>query len=49
MLKEPGRVTDVVNPSFLAIDSEQRRLYAVNEVSSFGGEKAGGGEFLLNR
>ncbi|MCD6465832.1 lactonase family protein [Candidatus Bathyarchaeota archaeon] len=41
MLEELGRVTGVVNPSFLAIDSEQRHLYAVNEVLSFGGEKVG--------
>ncbi len=29
------------NPSFLAIDSNQRYLYAVNEVGDFGGESTG--------
>ena len=32
---------DVDNPSFLAIDPEQRCLYAVNEVGDFGGQSSG--------
>src|SRR5437867_2967909 len=30
------------NPSFVAIDPEQRFLYAVNEVADFDGKKSGG-------
>src|SRR5438445_6586107 len=37
------------NPSFLAIDPEQRYLYAVSEVADFDGKKTGGvGAFAID-
>src|SRR5262245_11389549 len=33
--------TGVANPSFLAIDPQQRRLYAVNELMEFAGRTGG--------
>jgi len=35
-------VSGVVNPSFLAIDPQQRYLYCVNELSNYQGKKSGG-------
>jgi 6-phosphogluconolactonase len=37
-----GLVAETINPSFLAIDHNQRYLYAVNEVPDYKGEKSGG-------
>lgn len=36
-----GLVAESVNPSFLAVDPRHRFLYAVNEISDFGGQKSG--------
>jgi 6-phosphogluconolactonase len=36
-----GLVAESVNPSFLAVDPSRRFLYAVNEISNFGGQKSG--------
>jgi len=36
-----GTTKGVVNPSFLAIDQQGQRLYAVNETDEFQGEKSG--------
>jgi 6-phosphogluconolactonase len=38
----PGVVAETTNPSFLALDSTHRYLYAVNEVGDYKGEKSGG-------
>ncbi len=40
-LEFASSVSDIVNPSFLAIDPQKRRLYAVNEVDGF--EDSAGG------
>lgn len=40
-LEKIGKVKNIINPSFLTVDSRQCNLYAVNEVSFFAGEKAG--------
>jgi len=40
-LEPVGKVTNIKNPSFLAIDPQKRYLYAVNEIQSFAGEKTG--------
>lgn len=40
-LKHSGTAKGIVNPSFLAIDSRRRYLYAVNEVDEFGGKPSG--------
>ena len=32
----------IINPSYLEYHPQQKFLYAVNEVQSFGGEEAGG-------
>jgi 6-phosphogluconolactonase len=40
-LSEPELAGEVDNPSFLAIHPSRRYLYAVGEVSNFGGQKAG--------
>src|SRR6266478_3061526 len=40
-LKHSNTVKDVVDPSFLAIDRQRRRLYAVNEVEQFAGKPSG--------
>jgi len=40
-LESIGKVTDIVNPSFLSLSPEKKNLYAVNEVQSFSGEKSG--------
>lgn len=40
-LERIGKATNVINPSFLTVDSKQRNLYAVNEISFFAGEKSG--------
>jgi 6-phosphogluconolactonase len=40
-LKSVGGPTVASNPSFLAVDTKHKHLYAVNEVQSFGGEKSG--------
>jgi len=37
-----GLMAETTNPSFLAIDRNQRYLYAVNEVTDYKGEKSGG-------
>jgi 6-phosphogluconolactonase len=37
-----GSVAGLVNPAFLALDGPQRFLYAVGEVSDFGGQPGGG-------
>lgn len=48
-LEKTGKTTGLMNPSFLTIDSRQRYLYAVNEVSSFAGKRVGGvSSFLIN-
>jgi 6-phosphogluconolactonase len=36
-----GVAAETINPSFLAVHPNHRFLYAVNEVSSYGGEKSG--------
>jgi 6-phosphogluconolactonase len=36
-----GGISNISNPSFLAIHPNRRFLYAVNEVESFGGERSG--------
>lgn len=36
-----GKATNLANPSFLAVDSKQQNLYAVNEITNFAGERAG--------
>src|SRR5215813_2759304 len=41
-LKRAATVKGVSNPSFLAIDSKRRFLYAANESSEFAGKKGGG-------
>ena len=41
-LKYLSKVTGVDNPSFLAIDPQQRYLFSVNEVSQVAGEPSGG-------
>ncbi|MGA9994421.1 MAG: lactonase family protein [Pyrinomonadaceae bacterium] len=49
-LKHSGTAKGVVNPSFLAIDSRRRYLYAVNEVDEFGGKKSGAiSSFAIDR
>jgi 6-phosphogluconolactonase len=40
-LSPPKIAAESINPSFLATDSHERFLYAVNEVPNFEGEKAG--------
>ena len=40
-LRKIGAATNVKNPSYLAIDAERHRLYAVNELSNFGGKPGG--------
>jgi 6-phosphogluconolactonase len=40
-LREIGLAAEAQSPSFLAIHPNKRFLYAVNEVSSFGGKKTG--------
>ncbi len=40
-LRHALTVKGVVNPSFLALDSRRRYLYAVNEVTEFGGKQSG--------
>lgn len=40
-LKHAGTTKGVVDPSFLALDSRRRYLYAVNEVTEFGGKQSG--------
>lgn len=37
-----GVMAETTNPSFLAIDTSHRYLYAVNEVGDYKGEKSGG-------
>ena len=45
-----GLAAETTNPSFLAIDSKQRYLYAVNEVGDFKGDKSGGvSAFAIDR
>ena len=44
--KSPGLVSlgvaaETVNPSFLAVDRSHRFLYAVNEISEYGGARSG--------
>lgn len=41
-LSAPELAAEAVNPSFLAFDPAHKYLYAVNEVDSFEGKKAGG-------
>lgn len=40
-LKHALTIKGVVEPSFLALDSRRRYLYAVNEVTEFGGKQSG--------
>jgi 6-phosphogluconolactonase len=40
-LQVPALAAEVVNPSFLAVHPSRRYLYAVGEMSSFAGKKAG--------
>src|SRR5205085_5598854 len=40
-LRHVRTVGGIVNPSFLALDPRRRHLYAVNEVSTFGGKPGG--------
>ncbi len=40
-LTSVGLAAPTINPSFLAIDSNRRFLYAVNEVSNYQGKKSG--------
>jgi len=40
-LGEPTPAGEAKNPSFLAVDSKRRFLYAVGELSTFGGKKEG--------
>ena len=40
-LEAAGKATGIVNPSFLTLDPQGRCLYAVNEVSEFGGKSSG--------
>jgi len=45
-----GLAAESVNPSFLAVEPQQRFLYAVNEVSDYKGEKSGGvSSFSIDR
>ena len=45
-----GLAAESANPSFLAVDPQQRFLYAVNEVSDYKGEKSGGvSAFAIDR
>jgi len=45
-----GLAAESVNPSFLAVDPQQKFLYAVNEVSAYKGEKSGGvSAFAIDR
>jgi 6-phosphogluconolactonase len=37
-----GLAGETVNPSFLAVDPSRRFLYAVNEISQYGGRSSGG-------
>ena len=49
-LKHLSTAAGVVNPSFLTIDSQQRYLYAVNEVTDFSGKPGGAvSAFAINR
>jgi 6-phosphogluconolactonase len=41
MLSEDGLVARIDNPSFLAVNEQRTKLYAVNELKEFGGEKSG--------
>jgi len=41
-LRSVGLAAETTNPSFLAVDRQQRFLYAVNEISDFKGENSGG-------
>ena len=41
-LTSKGLVAETVSPSFLAIDSDSRFLYAANEVGNFKGSRSGG-------
>src|SRR3954454_15279359 len=40
-LKHSATAKGIVNPSFLAIDSRRRYLYAVNEMDEFSGQPGG--------
>jgi len=42
-----GLMAESTNPSFLAVDSRGRFLYAANEISSYEGQKSGGVSSLL--
>ena len=45
-----GLAADTVNPSFLAVHPNRRFLYAVNEISSYEGQKSGGvSAFAIDR
>ena len=45
-----GLVAETTNPSFVAIDSSERYLYAANEVGDYKGEKSGGvSAFAIDR
>jgi 6-phosphogluconolactonase len=45
-----GLMAETTNPSFLAIDRNQRYLYAVNELTDYKGEKSGGvSSFAIDR
>jgi len=49
-LKHVSTTAGVVNPSFLTVDPQRRYLYAVNEVSDFGGKPSGAvSAFEINR
>jgi len=36
-----GKIKNLANPSFLAVDLKQQNLYAANEILDFAGERAG--------
>ena len=41
-ISPPVLAAKTVNPSFLAVSAKRKRVYAVNETTSFAGEKSGG-------
>jgi 6-phosphogluconolactonase len=49
-LSTPELAAATANPSFVAVDPDERHLFAVNEVSEFGGEHAGAvSAFVIDR
>lgn len=48
-LEKIGKVKNIINPSFLTVDSRQCNLYAVNEDSFFRWRKSGRCKRLFDR